>query len=189
MLFVLDGKECEDDALFSLNLLLQASYDKSKQEELLGKLGASFKLIESVLGTLNSRNEVNLSIKEHLLTSAIDMVECLRTDPSKVILLKFYLGNTKDSLMLNQSNKFREFLVGNGNFLPLIDALDGCHNESVHTKVLQLFVNLLTGDPSYINLKQTLQEKFLLIDSSSLASWLEKMLLGYTAQSAVGNPV
>ena len=52
MLFVLDGKEYEDDALFSLNLLLQAGYDKSKQEELLGKLGASFKLIESVLGTL-----------------------------------------------------------------------------------------------------------------------------------------
>ena len=31
VLFVLDGKECEDDALFSLNLLLQAGYDKSKQ--------------------------------------------------------------------------------------------------------------------------------------------------------------
>ena len=53
MLFVLDGKECEDDALFSLNFLLQAGYDKSKQEEMLGKLGASFKLIESVLGTLS----------------------------------------------------------------------------------------------------------------------------------------
>ena len=52
VLFVLDGKECEDDALVSLNLLLQAGYDKSKQEELLGKLGASFNLIESVLGTL-----------------------------------------------------------------------------------------------------------------------------------------
>ena len=37
LLFVLDGKECEDDALFSLNLLLQAGYDKTKQEELLGK--------------------------------------------------------------------------------------------------------------------------------------------------------
>ena len=71
--------------------------------------------------------------------------------------------------MLNQSNKFREFLGGNGNFLPLIDALDGCHNESVNMKVLQLFVNLLTGDSSYINLKHTLQEKFLLMDSSSLA--------------------
>ena len=49
-----------------------------------------------------------------------------------------------------QSNKFQEFLGGSGNFLPLIDCLDGCHNESVNTKVLQLFVNLLTGDPSYI---------------------------------------
>ena len=76
----------------------------------------------------------NLSIKEHLLTSATDMVECLRMDPSKVILLKFYLGNTEDSLMLNQSNKFREFLGGNGNLFPLIDALDGCHNESVNMK-------------------------------------------------------
>ena len=54
MLFVLDGKECEDDALFSLNLLLQAGYDKTKQEELLGKLGANFKLIEPVLGTLTN---------------------------------------------------------------------------------------------------------------------------------------
>ena len=53
--------------------------------------------------------------------------------------------------------------------------------------MLQLFVHLLTCDPSYINLKHTLQEKFLLMDSSSLASWLEKILLGYTAQSAVGN--
>ena len=33
-------------------------------------------------------------------------------------------------------NIHREFLGGNGNFFPLIDALDGCHNESVNTKVL-----------------------------------------------------
>ena len=90
---------------------------------------------------MNSSKEVNLSIKEHLLTSATDMVECLRMNPSKVILLKFYLGNTEDSLMLNQSNKFWEFLGGNGNFLPLIDALDGSHNESVNTKVLQVIHN------------------------------------------------
>ena len=53
--------------------------------------------------------------------------------------------------------------------------------------MLQLFVNILIGDLSYINLKHTLQEKFSLMDSSTLASWMEKMLLGYTAQSAVGN--
>ena len=70
-------------------------------------------------------------------------------------------------------NIHREFLGGNGNFLPLIDALDGCHKESVNTKVLQLFVNLLTGDPSYINLKHTLQEKFLLI----------RVYLGFFTQS------
>ena len=35
-----------------LRPIFQAGYDKSKQEELLGKLGASFKLIEYVLGTL-----------------------------------------------------------------------------------------------------------------------------------------
>ena len=68
------------------------------------------KNMESLVKEMNSSKEVNLSIKEHLLTSATNMVECLRTDPSKVILLKFYLGNTDDSLMLNQSYKFREFL-------------------------------------------------------------------------------
>jgi len=52
VLFVIDGKGCEGDAQFSINLLLQAGLDKSKQEELLGKLGARFKLIDSVLGTV-----------------------------------------------------------------------------------------------------------------------------------------
>ena len=61
----------------------------------------------SLVKEMNSRKEANLSIKENLLTSATNMVECMRTDPSKVILLKFYLGNTEDSLMLNQSNKNR----------------------------------------------------------------------------------
>ena len=53
--------------------------------------------MESLVNEMNSSKEVNLSIKEHLLTSATDMVECLRTDPSKVILLNFYLGNTEES--------------------------------------------------------------------------------------------
>ena len=78
------------------------------------------------------------------------------------------------NLFYLMKNMHREFLGGNGNFLPLIDALDGCHNESVNTKVLQLFVNLLTGDPSYINLKHTLQENFLLI----------RVYLGFFTQSS-----
>ena len=65
------------------------------------------KNMEILVKEMTSSKEVILSIKEHLHTSATDMVECLRTDPSKVILLKFYLGNTEDSLMLNQSNKNR----------------------------------------------------------------------------------
>ena len=76
VLFVLDGKECEDDALFSLNLLLQAGYDKSKQEELLGKLGASFKLIESVLGTLTmhlKKSKWQRSVLLKILTSLLSM--------------------------------------------------------------------------------------------------------------------
>ena len=36
---------------------------------------------EIVVKEMNSSKEVNLSIKEHLLTSATDMVEFLRTDP------------------------------------------------------------------------------------------------------------
>ena len=75
--------------------------------------------VEILVKDMNSIKEVNLSIKEHLLTSETDMVECLGTDPSKVILLKFYLGNTEDSLMLNQSNKFQEFLG--------LDPTSSCH--------------------------------------------------------------
>ena len=33
--------------------------------------------VESLVKEMNSSKEVNLSIKEHLLTSATDMVECL----------------------------------------------------------------------------------------------------------------
>ena len=55
------------------------------------------KNMEILVKEMNSSKEVNLSIKEHLLISATDMVECLRTDPSKVILLNFYLGNTEES--------------------------------------------------------------------------------------------
>ena len=39
------------------------------------------KNMESLVKEMNSSKEVNLSIKEHLLTSATDMVEFLRTDP------------------------------------------------------------------------------------------------------------
>ena len=39
------------------------------------------KNMEILVKEMNSSKEVNLSIKENLLTSATDMVECLRTDP------------------------------------------------------------------------------------------------------------
>ena len=39
------------------------------------------KNMESLVKEMNSSKDVNLSIKEHLLTSAADMVESLRTDP------------------------------------------------------------------------------------------------------------
>ena len=76
MLFVLDGKECEDDALFSPNFLLQAGYDKTKQEDLLGKLGTSFKLIESVLRTLTKfrgivSKENTGNLNKHFLSSSL----------------------------------------------------------------------------------------------------------------------
>ena len=40
------------------------------------------KNMESLVKEMNSNKEVNLSIKEHLLISATDMVECLRTEPT-----------------------------------------------------------------------------------------------------------
>eukprot|EP01018_Ginkgo_biloba_P024431 Gb_03145 [translate_table: standard] len=140
--------------------------------------------MEGLLKEMNSREEINLAVQEDLITNAVDTVERLRMDPVKVDVLKFYLGKTEG---LNQSGIFSVFRRGHGNFLALVDALDRCYNESVNVKVLQLFVNLLGCDlSSHIDLKQDLQEKFLAMELSTLAEWLEKRLLGSTPQSSSG---
>ncbi|GLJ18302.1 hypothetical protein SUGI_0323850 [Cryptomeria japonica] len=311
-LVVLDGKQCENDTLFSLNLLLKTGLDKSKEEAILEKLGARFELIKSIYATVSSlgrlvnqentgnlnkvflssllhgfpshghpgsavlvsailsvegildtieeflrtrdelgeagmeaevlnslieitmtmkfdrrfegihdkcevllnylipkneerhiytdlflikhmeglvnemnSKEINLAVRENLITNAVDTVECLRVDPSKLDVLKYYLGHAGESDTLSQL-KLRNFLGEHGNLLALVDSLDGCHSESVNVKVLQLFVNFLTDDPSYFNIKQDLQQKFLLMDLPTLAEWLEKRLLGYTIISPSG---
>lgn len=53
------------------------------------------KHMESLVNQMNSSREINLSLEEHLLTNAVHMMECLITDPGKVILLKFLFGNTE----------------------------------------------------------------------------------------------
>ncbi|KAH9331372.1 hypothetical protein KI387_003480 [Taxus chinensis] len=143
------------------------------------------KHMESLVKEMNSR-EINLAVQENLITNAVDTVERLRMDPSETDVLKFYLGYAEESEILNQSNKLKDFLGGHGSLLALVDALDKCHSELVNVKVLQLFVSLLTDDLSYLNMKQDFQQKFLLMDSSTLAEWLEKRLLGYTVQSPAG---
>lgn len=66
--------------------------------------------MESMVKEMNSSKEINLYIKENILTNEIDTLQCLRKNSSKVIVLKFYLGNTYESSMLNQSNKLWYFL-------------------------------------------------------------------------------
>eukprot|EP01018_Ginkgo_biloba_P026054 Gb_09339 [translate_table: standard] len=80
-------------------LFKDVGLDKSKQEELLEKLQASSKHMESVLETMtkhmerllkemNSREEINLDVQEDLITNVVDIVEHLRMDPVKVDVLK-----------------------------------------------------------------------------------------------------
>lgn len=50
-LVVLDGKQCENDTRFSINLPLKSRFGKSKEEALMEKLGVRYELIKSIYVT------------------------------------------------------------------------------------------------------------------------------------------
>ena len=72
-----------------------------------------------------------------------------------------------------------------GDLLVLVDPLDNCYSESVNVKVLNFFVDLLSGDLCP-NLKQKIQTKFLSIDLLCLSKWLEKRLVVCAVDASKG---
>lgn len=138
------------------------------------------KQMEKFLMDINSRVLSDSSVHEWVVTKAIDTMDSLRKDPSKAIVFKFYLGVEDASDQVK-----RLYGLQRGDLMALVDSLDNCYSESVNVKVLNFFVDLLSGELCP-DLKQKIQKKFLGMDVPCLSKWLEKRLLGCTTGSSGG---
>ncbi|XP_027153889.1 auxin transport protein BIG [Coffea eugenioides] len=146
-------------------------------KSLSGNLGPEYsslfilKNMEEFLHNINNVG-VDCTIHECLVTNFIDIINGLRKDPSKGLIFKYFLS------VGDISEHFRELYSAlHGDVLVLIESLDNCNSESINVKVLNFFVDLLSGDMCP-DVKQKLQQKFLDIDLQCLSKWLEQRLLG-----------
>lgn len=138
------------------------------------------KNMEGFLRDTSSQQVSDSNILEWVITKTIDTMDALRKDPQKSLLFKYYLGAEEVSQQLKEFHGLQR-----GDMLALIDALDNCCSESVNQKVLNFFVDILSGDLS-IFLKQKVQKKFLGMDLLLLSKWLEKRLLGCKLEPSDG---
>ena len=138
------------------------------------------KQMEGFLRDINAGEVSDGSIHECIVTKAIDMMDILRKDPSLAVIFKFYVS------MVDVSEKVEELYgLQRGDLLVLVDSLDNCYSESVNVKVLNFFVDLLSGDLCP-DLKQKIQTKFLSMDLLCLSKWLEKRLVGCAVDASEG---
>ncbi|WCJ25516.1 auxin transport protein (BIG) [Euphorbia peplus] len=133
--------------------------------------------MERFLRAINANEECDSIILEWVVSKTIDIAENLRKDPVKSAMLRFYLGAEEPVKDLHW--------LPRGDLLILLDSLDRCSAESVNGKVLNFFVDLLSGDFCRY-LKQKAQEKIFKMDASSLSKWLEKRLLGTVDEASNG---
>ncbi|KAE8686089.1 Auxin transport protein BIG [Hibiscus syriacus] len=138
------------------------------------------KHMEGFLRCIHSGELGDTSILEWVITKTIDTMDALRKDPKKSTVFKFYLGAEDMSEPCKELHGSKR-----GDIMVLIDSVANCHTESVNIKVLSFLVDLLSGEICP-NLKLKIQTKFLSMDLVLLSKWLEKRLLGYTAEAMDG---
>lgn len=121
-----------------------------------------------ILRDINAKEVVDISVNECVVTKAIEIIDNIMKDSVRSSVLKHFRSEGDVSEQ-------------HGDLLVLIDALDNCNSESANVKVLNFFVDLLSGDisPSF---KPKLQKKFLHMDLIHISKWLEKRLLGSTTE-------
>ncbi|KAL5582074.1 hypothetical protein UlMin_014516 [Ulmus minor] len=136
--------------------------------------------MEGFLRDITVRGVSDSSIQECIITKAIDTIDGLRKDTTNISIFKFYLGVEDVSEPLKQLFEFQR-----GDLLVLLESLDNCFSESVNVKVLNFFLDLLTGELCP-GLKQKMQNKFLDMDLLRLSKWLEKRLLGCVTETSGG---
>lgn len=130
------------------------------------------KNMEGFLTDINSREMSDSSTLEWIVAKTIDTMDILRKDPQKSHIFRFYLGAEEVCQQVKDL-----YSLQRGDMLVLVDSLDSCYSESVNQKVLNFFVDVLSGDLS-VFFKQKIQKKFLGMDLLFLSKWLEKRLLG-----------
>lgn len=138
------------------------------------------KNMEGYLTDISSREVSDSSILEWVVAKTIDTMDVLRKDPQKSLIFKFYLGAEDVAQQVKEL-----YSLQRGDVLVLIDSLDSCYSELVNQKVLNFFVDLLSGDLC-VFLKQKIQKKFLGMDLLPLSKWLEKRLLGSKMEMSGG---
>ncbi|KAL9226491.1 hypothetical protein vseg_002298 [Gypsophila vaccaria] len=136
------------------------------------------KQIERFLQDINFAVDSDHSKVEQLVVKAVDIMESLIKDPSRMVIFKFYVGVEDVSQQVVD-------LYGSlrGNLLVLIDSLHSCQSETVNVKVLNFFVDVLSRDLCP-NVKHDLQKKFLDMDTNCVSKWFEKRLLGHPAEDS-----
>ncbi|KAL4322754.1 hypothetical protein S245_049914 [Arachis hypogaea] len=130
------------------------------------------KQMEGFLKDINSRGEGHDSVQEWIICRIIEILSGTRKDPSKSAVFHFYLGIENVPGQIS-----RHLQLHNGDCLVLIDSLDTCYSESVNVKVLDFFVDHLSGE-QFPDLRLRIQRKFLGRDVHMVSKWLEKRLLG-----------
>lgn len=131
-----------------------------------------------LLFSVNNRGGVYSSVCECIVTKFIDIINNVRREAPKASIFKYFLS--VEGVPYQLSDIYR---TQRGDLLVLIDSLDSCCSESVNAKVLNFFVELLSGD-AYLDVRQMLQRKFLNMDLIFLSKWLEKRLLGIVSDSS-----
>lgn len=136
--------------------------------------------IEELLRDTNAREVSDSNINECLVNKAIDTMNSLWKDPSKNTIFKFFLSAE------DMSEQIKDLYGSHrGDLLVLIDSLNNCNSESANIKVLNFFIELLSGEVSS-DFKHKLQKKFVSMDLPYLSKWLESRLLGSTIEAPGG---
>ncbi|XP_057491487.1 auxin transport protein BIG-like isoform X2 [Actinidia eriantha] len=138
------------------------------------------KHMEEFLREINAKEVTNSGIHEWIVNKAIDVMDSLRKDSSRAVVFKFFLSVEDVSTQVKD-------IYGSqcGDLLVLVDSLDKCNSELVNIKVLNFFIDLVSGDVCP-GVKQKIQEKFLGMDLLFLSKWLESRLLGTMVEASGG---
>ncbi|XP_048230333.1 auxin transport protein BIG [Ricinus communis] len=138
------------------------------------------KHMEGFLREINASEECDSNSLEWVINKIIDTADSLRKDTLKSAIFKFYLGAE------DVPEPLKEFYgLQRGDLLVLIDSLDKCSSESANAKVLNFFIDLLSGEYCPY-LKQKIQKKLFEMDLLHLSKWLEKRLLGSVVEASGG---